>query len=96
MENAKITDVKFTYEFNILTFYLTLESNPWTQVYGGYSIALMNLQWLDFLMKTFKVNELNQLINMNCRVKRDADDKIIAIGHIIEDMWFSFSEFMKD
>ena len=45
-------------------------------------------RWIEGILKVVGVNEWNDLINQNVRVKGKNMGSIEGIGHAIEDKWF--------
>ena len=109
IENAKITDVFLGYEdHDILTCVVQLEGDGWGQGYGGYALDEWNgrervptqkgFESITALMRTLDVRSLYYLKNKYVRIKVDgvaSGTKILAIGDLIKDRWFSFEEFFN-
>lgn len=102
MENAQIKSVRLGFENHgllTLDISLSLEGNIGT-CYGGWNMTNnpKGMSAVGELLKAMKVDSLNELEKTYCRTLSTGNgcgDRVMAIGHIIEDSWFSFQEFFK-
>jgi hypothetical protein len=101
-ENAIITGTKIAVG-EIPTFWVFLSGNGWNLGYGGFIVnrcAGGNRYWPAFeaiqgIIEAVGGSEWESLKGKAVRVKRDHNDIIIAIGHLIKDEWFSLQEFIE-
>ena len=102
VENAKITDAFLGIEdHGILTIIFTLRGDGWGQCYGGYSLSgkdgFSSMGVIKSILDAFKVKSWNELEGKFCRVLRERQfGKILGIGDIIEDRWFSFERHFAE
>lgn len=105
--NGKITHTKLGEDHGCLTAYITVEGNSWGCSTGGYCLD----HWFNEpgeyhssdgygaiieIMKTFEVESWEELIGQYCRVETEGwGGKILKIGHLIKDKWFSWGEYFK-
>ena len=96
IENAKITDVYFGLEdHGCLTLYLTLEGAGWGCSYGGWNLAGPHAAGcIKELLITLDEMDLYKLNNKVVRCKFE-DQKVIAVGDIIKNKWFSFKDYFE-
>ena len=94
IENGKIESTNLGPEdHGILTFWLSLAFDGGGQGFGGYDIWALPCQVLGKLLQVLEVKSWEDLKNTYIRVKRDEPfGKIIAIGHIVKDKWFTCRE----
>ena len=104
--NAKIISTKLGQEHGCLTADLTIEGDGWGCGFGGYCLD----RWyadigehsstdgygaIIELMKTLEVESWEDLKGKFVRVETDGwGGKIIRIGHLLKDKWFSFKEYL--
>lgn len=109
IRNAKIKSVNFDTERG-LSAWLQLDYGCGGQGFGGYSLyapkgwgahKCPNVcgHFIYRCLEVAEVNDWNKLIGKTIRVKINGDDRIEAIGHIINDDWFNpkeeFAELRK-
>lgn len=105
IENGKITDTYLGEDHGCLTANLTIEGDGWGCGFGGYALA----SWVDvqkpgcgagaivMLLRTLDLQQWEQLSGTYVRVKTEGwGGKILAIGHVIKDQWFSFKDYFDD
>lgn len=97
IRNAKITNVFFGIEdHNCVTLIIDCEGCDWGCSYGGYSLGIEidGIEAVKKLLETFKIYDLYELKGklIRCDIR---DNRIYAIGDIIENRWFSFKEFFE-
>ena len=101
-ENGKITSTFLGVEdHGIFTIMLTIQGEDWGQGYGGYALSgkgkFTSLKVVKEILDVFEVNSWEELKGKYCRVRRnDAFGKIIEIGNLIKNKWFSFDEFFAE
>lgn len=91
IENAKIESTMLGYEdHGIPTSFLNLKFGSSNQGFGGYDLRSTSamLKWVLGVLNVLGVNEWSKVTGQVCRVRRE-DGRIIAIGHIIDDLWFA-------
>lgn len=108
IENAKITATRLGEEHGCLTAYLTLEGRNWCCAYGGYCLdswyadvgkysSIDGYGAIIELMKTLEVESWEELKDKYVKVEFDFQyDKILRIGHLMKDNWFSFKEYFNN
>ena len=112
VENGKIESTMLGVEdHGILTFFLTLKFEGSGQGFGGYAMdsydkakkrrigSAFGTDCILQILDTVGVGKWEDLKGKYVRVKRDGDswaDKILAIGHIVEDKWFNIEELAKE
>jgi len=69
-----------------MTCFLYLDYGGSTQVFGGY--ALERATFITKVLDTLEVTSWEKLPGTILRVRQD-DTKVHAIGHFIEDVWFT-------
>lgn len=93
--NARVVEVHLGIEdHGILTSYLTCEWGGGSrQGFGGYDLrhSYQAQEWLTNVLTVFGVTEWSKVRGQVCRIKRDGHS-IVAIGHIIDERWFTPSE----
>ena len=107
IENAKITGTMFGKEdHGIFTCAICVEGSCWGCWYGNYALDTFDkekgkrvataegLQSVMELLSTLEVNQWEELEGQYIRVKTEKQ-KIVAVGHLIKDKWFSFEEFFN-
>lgn len=99
--NARIKSTKLGKEYDCLTADLTIEGDGWVCVFGGYCLD----RWSGYscsdgygaiieLMKTLEVESWEELNGKYVRVEIEGwGGKILRIGHLMKDKWFSFKEY---
>lgn len=105
--NGKITSTKLGEEHGCLTAYITIEGSGWGCSTGGYCLDHWCCKPGEYyssdgygaiveLMKTFNVESWEELVGQYCRVEHEGwGGKIIKVGNIMEDKWFSWDEYFK-
>ena len=107
IENAQITSTKLGEEYGCLTAKIVVEGAGWGAGLGGYCLD----HWcakagehhssdgygaIIELMKTLEVESWEDLKGTYVRVESEGwGGKIIRIGHLMKDNWFSFEEYFK-
>ena len=105
--NARITRTMLGYEdHGILTCYLHLDYGGSGQGFGGYSLdswdddekrrncVAFGLEFIAQTIKTVGVDKWEDLPGKHIRVRRE-HNSIHAIGHIVEDKWFSPAKLVE-
>ncbi len=103
--NAKISSTKLGEEHGCLTAMLYLDGEGWGCGFGGYCLD----HWcakpgehsssdgygaIIELMKTLEVESWEELNGKYVRVEIEGwGGKILRIGHLMKDKWFSFKEY---
>jgi len=107
--NAKLENISiFIEDHNILTMFFDFKWDGCGQGYGGYELDYYSEKHMKRvgtpvltdclleLFKVFNVRSFKDLCNVQyMRIKR-SDRMIVAIGHITENRWFSFKEFIDN
>lgn len=99
IENAKIERVMLGFEdHGILTLDLTVKGDGWGCGFGGYRMdGSHGMECVKDLLYTMKIGSLEELKNTYCRIMSEGfNGRIRAIGHLIEDRWFSFETFFRE
>ena len=110
IENGKIRDTMLGIEdHGIMTCWLSLDFSSAGQGFGGYAMDSFSreqkgrigdgksIMAIRKILETVGVEKWEDLKGKYVRVKRStAFGKIDAIGHIVEEKWFSFEEHYKD
>lgn len=105
IQNAKITSTRLGEEYGCLTVDLIIEGEGWGCGFGGYCLD----HWFSEigqhnssdgygaiieLMKTLDVESWEELKDKYVRVEIEGwGGKIIKIGHLMKDKWFSFQDY---
>ena len=109
IENGKITGTMLgTEDHGILTFYIQIEMNGGGCGFGGYALdewdegkrtrvaSAAGLQAIAEIMKCVGVEKWEDLEGKYVRCEHEGwGGKILRIGNIIEEKWFSLQEFFK-
>lgn len=102
IKKATITGTMLGYEdHGLLSSMVYLKYGAGAQGFGGYSlgddVGGINFAgaYIGRLLKTVGVEKWEDLRGKNVRVKA-SHDKVHAIGHILEDRWFSPAELAKE
>ena len=107
IENAKITSTKLGEEHGCLTADIVVEGENWGCAFGGFCLdhwfaeigehsSTDGYGAIIELMKTLDVESWEQLKGQYVRVECEGwGGKILKIGHLIKDKWFSFEEYFK-
>ncbi len=100
LENARIIKVRLGFEdHRLLTLDISLILAGGTGCcFGGWNLTNnpKGMSAVGELLKTLKADSLDELEGMYCRtLSTCATGRVIAIGHIMEDSWFSFQEFFR-
>lgn len=101
IENAIITDTYLGVERGYLTARIDLDGGGWCCSFGDYvlghwdytsKISSGYAAWvISELLKTIGVKSWEQLSDTYVRVKRGGwGGRIVAVGNILHDKWFSF------
>lgn len=98
-------------DHGILTLYIHLNGEGLETYYGGYALDTYSkrkekrvgtdygCQCIMDLMETFEVNDLYKLKGLYTRAVTDRpglSGRVIGIGHIIKNKWFSFGDLAKE
>lgn len=102
IENGKITSTYLGEEHGCLTANLVIEGDGWGCGFGGYVLA----SWLGnpkanngagaivALLRALDLEQWEQLPNTYVRVQFEGEGgKILSIGHVIKNQWFSFKDY---
>lgn len=105
--NGKITSTRLGEEHDCLSASLTIEGAGWACGFGGYCLD----HWcasvgkygskdgygaIIELMKTLEVESWEDLKGRYVRVEIEGwGGKILKIGHLMKDKWFSFKEYFE-
>lgn len=76
----------------ILTIFINLDYGGSGQSFGGHDLRPEGklLEWVNGVLRAVGVRTWEDLVGTHCRVRRDSPrGPVIAIGHIIEDKWFT-------
>ena len=108
IENAKITGTKLHEMHGCLTADIFLEGNGWGCAFGGYCLdhwfadvgehtSTDGYGAIIELMKTLDVTSWEDLKGQHVRVESENGwgGKILRIGHLIKNQWFSWDEYFK-
>ena len=107
IENAKITSTKLGEEHGCLTADIILEGNGWGCAFGGFCLDHWYAETGEHgstdgygaiieLMKTLEVESWEALNGKYVRVEsEDWGGKILRIGHLMKDRWFSFKDYFE-
>lgn len=107
IENAQITGTKLGEEHGCLTAEIFLEGDHWSCAFGGYCLDHWFAETGEHhssdgygaiieLMKTLEVESWEELKGQYVRVESEGwGGRIIRIGHLLKDNWFSFEEYFK-
>lgn len=111
VENAVVEKVSITLDRDVfLTMWLQFKLNGYYQGFGGYVFdspskdggtervgTAYGAEYIRRVMRLFDVSDMSLIEGQTCRVVRNAGvQKIIGIGHIIEDKWFFPEEDLTD
>ena len=106
--NAKIAATKLGEAHGCLTADLMIEGEGWSCAFGGYCLDHWFLDIGEHsspdgygviieLMKALEVNSWEELNGMYVRVEIEGwGGKILRIGHLMKDRWFSFKEYFEN
>lgn len=89
--NVKITRATLGLEdHGIPTSYLICEWNSSGQGFGGYDLSHRNAMcnWVQGIQRVLGVEDWSKVAGQFCRIRRD-DTYIVAIGHIVDERWFT-------
>lgn len=100
---ARIISTGLVIEHRCLICYIVVEDNAWGCGYGGCVFDGSNMyEFRDGcgaiieLMKTVGVESWEELKGKCIRAKLDSPfGKVIAIGNLFKDQWFSFEEYFE-
>jgi len=97
IRNALITKATLGIEdHGVLVNYLTLDFGAVQQAFGGYVLGGLKMSaeanyagaWLMQIFAVTGTTEWSHVVGRPVRARRDNDERIVAIGHIIDDVWF--------
>lgn len=89
-KNAVITSIKWD-RSNGLTQWLSLAGDGWDARIGGYNLSGVACgRWMEALLEVLELwfVEEKSLVGRNVRVITGTNGRVMAIGHIIKDLWF--------
>lgn len=111
IENAKITGTKLGREdHGIMTAWIFVEGAGWGCGFGGYALdeydkekkervcTASGFEAINQILKTLEIDNWEDLKGQFIRVETNGKlcgGKLINIGHLMKDKWFSFEEFFK-
>ena len=106
-ENAVIGETFLGYEdHGIFTAYIQLRGSGWVQSFGGYSLDTYDEEekkrvstafagdWITSVLNTLKVPSWEKVRGQAVRMRSDGQ-KIVSIGHLIDDKWFDPTELLE-
>lgn len=106
-ENAVIADTFVGYEdHGIFTAYIQLRGSGWGQSFGGYSLdtydeaekkrvsTALAGDWITSVLNTLKLPNWERVKGQAVRIQSDGT-KIVAIGHLIDNLWFDPAELLE-
>lgn len=108
IENARITKTKLGEEHGCLTADIIVEGDSWGCAFGGYCLdhwcagvgehtSTDGYGAIIELMKTLEVESWEELKGQYVRVESEGwGGRILKIGHLMKDKWFSFDEYFKE
>lgn len=110
VENARIEGTQLGVEdHGIFTAYLTCVSDGGGQVFGGYGLdtydqdlkrrvgSSWGLEHIARIIDVLRAGTWEKLCGQYLRVaRRERSNQIIAIGHIVEDRWYSVEQHSKE
>lgn len=84
-------------DHGIMTCDLTLEGDGWGCAFGGFKMdSPKGMECIKELLKTLKTDTWEQLKGQYIRVVTKGEfGRVVAVGHLIEDRWFSFKNFFE-
>ena len=68
---------------------LQFEGDGWGQGDGFYGDNIE--ERIGKILLTLELSSWDKVVGTPCRIRRDDNQKIIAIGHLIKNRWFTFS-----
>lgn len=93
--NARISSANLSIEHGVWTSCIQLDGGAWSQMFGGFALKgeAMHI-WVDGVCAALGVEDWAGLPHNIVRGKREGgpNGRIVAIGHPIEDKWFTPSE----
>ena len=107
IENAQITSTKLGEEHGCLTAEIFLQGDHWSCAFGGYCLDHWCAEAGEHhssdgygaiieLMKTLEVEAWEELKGQYVRAESEGwGGRIIRVGHLLKDNWFSFEEYFK-
>lgn len=93
IHNAKISSTTLGVEdHGIPTSYVTCEFGS-TQGFGGFNLGHADsmCRWVMGIQRVLGVTDWSKVVGQYCRIERDGG-MIVAIGHIVEERWFTRDE----
>lgn len=92
-ENATIKSAEIGYDGRfgtIPTIEIILEGEGWSQGNSPRNLRSNDalVQHMTCLLDTFEVQFVSNLAGKPCRVRRNGNDRIVAIGHYVTDRWY--------
>ncbi len=94
--NGQITETALGYDKNgVLTSYFSIKGDGWDGGFGLFPLeGAKGLAAIEELLKTLDVGRWENLKGQFIRVVV-FNNKLVKIGNLIQDKWFSFEEFFK-
>lgn len=101
IENGKIASTFLGVEdHGIFTIMIHIQGDGWGQGFGGYALGNSkkygSLVVIKDILDVFEIDSWEKLEGQFCRIIRDGESlgsKIIKIGNIMKDKWFSFEDY---
>ena len=96
IENCQISRTSLGYEdVGVMTLMITVKGDGWGCGFGGYRMDGANgMACVKDILETLKVGTYEELKGQYVRVITEGiGGRCLAIGHLIEDRWFSFKQF---
>lgn len=97
ISNAKIVGTElcgYDKEKGVLTVMLHLDMNGGCHNFGGDISGSSAIDYIHSLIQCISVPSWEHMRGKFVRVKHDGD-KLIAVGHIVEEKWVNPEEFLK-
>jgi hypothetical protein len=101
---SEIVNVKATSTFigkedhGVFTIGVELSGSGIGIMYGGYGYTNMpeyHVLAMIELIRVFDVAQWEKIPGKFCRAKLEGS-RVVAVGHLIEDIWFSFDNYRED
>ena len=94
----KSADIMFDDKGN-LTIWLDLDYGGLCQGFGGYKLCTSKKdntgKFISKMMKVCDVIKFDKIVGKAVRVRKTDNNDILAVGHIIKDIWFIPSQELK-
>ena len=104
IENAKITNSILGEDHGCLVAYITVEGDGWGCAFGGYVLdhwfgphgETRGAGAIVELLKALDLISWEQLVGTYVRARTEGPGgRVLAIGHIYKNQWFSFEEYFN-